>query len=161
MRKRRANYRLVKTHRSYRVDEAARLLDVHRNTVRAWVKAGLSVCDGNRPILILGRELAAFLKARQVKNKRPCKPGEFYCVRCREPKQPALDMAEYKPLTASQGNLMGICPDCEGFIFRRASLAKLGQIRGKLDIRFPEAQERVSDSDGLSVNRDLRGGAQT
>ena len=161
MRKRRANYRQVKTHHSYTVEEAARLLDVHKNTVRAWVKTGLPVCDGNRPTLILGRELAAFLKARQTKNKRPCLPGEIYCVRCRATKQPALGMADYLPITAGQGNLMGICPDCEGFIFRRASLAKMGQIRGKFDIRFPEAQERVNDSDGFSVNRDLQGGAHT
>jgi hypothetical protein len=160
MRKRRANYRLVKTHLSYTVDEAARRLDVHKNTVRTWVKAGLPVCDGQRPTLILGRELAAFLKARYLKDKRPCKAGEFYCVRCRAPKQPALDMAEYKPLTASQGNLMGICPDCEGLIFRRTSLAKLEQSRGKLDIRMPEAQERVSNSDDPTVNSDLERGAQ-
>ncbi|MGA2083995.1 MAG: hypothetical protein ABSG60_00570 [Terracidiphilus sp.] len=60
-------------------------------------------------------------------------------MRCRAPKQPAGEMAEYQPITESQGNLMGFCPDCEGMIFRRASLARLDQIRGELDIRFTEA----------------------
>jgi hypothetical protein len=140
MRTRRLNYRLVKIHRSYTVEEAARLFDRHKNTVRAWVRAGLPTCGSKRPMLILGRELAAYLKARRTKNKRPCQPGEIYCVRCRAPKQPAGEMAEYKPVTEKFGNLMGICPECEGMIFRCASLAKLAQIRGKLDITTTEAQ---------------------
>ena len=55
MRKRRPNYRLVKIHRNYTVEEVARLFGTHNNTVRAWVKAGLPTCDGKRPTLILGR----------------------------------------------------------------------------------------------------------
>lgn len=140
MRKRRPSYRLVKIHRSYTVEEVARLFGTHKNTVRAWVKSGLPTCDRKRPILILGRELAAYLKARRLKNKRPCQPGEIYCVRCRAPKLPAGEMAEYEPVTEKFGNLKGICPDCEGMIYRRVSLAKLAQIRGRLDITFTEAQ---------------------
>jgi len=140
MRKRRPNYRLVKIHRCYTVEEAARLLGTHKNTVRAWVRAGLPTCDSKRPTLILGRDLAAYLQARRTKNKRPCQPGEIFCVRCRAPKQPAGDMAEYQPITEQLGNLEGICPDCDLMIYRRASMAKLAEIRGKLDITFAEAQ---------------------
>jgi hypothetical protein len=106
MRKRRPNYRLVKIHRNYTVEEAAELLGTHKNTVRAWVKAGLPTTDDKRPALILRRELALYLQARRTKNKRPCSPGEIYCVRCRAPRRPAGDMAEYQPITASLGNLI-------------------------------------------------------
>jgi hypothetical protein len=158
MRKRRPNHRLVKIHRSYTVEEVARLFGAHKNTVRAWVKAGLPTCDSKRPTLILGRELAAYLQARRTKNKRPCKPGEIYCVRCRAPKRPAGDMAEYQPTTATLGNLIGICPDCEGFIYRRASRTKLPEIQGNLDFTFSEAERRVSDIELLNVNSDFRQG---
>jgi hypothetical protein len=155
MRKRRPNYRLVKIHRCYTVEEAARLLGTHKNTVRAWVRAGLPICDSKRPTLILGRDLAAYLQARRTKNKWPCQPGEIYCVRCRAPKQPAGDMAEYQPITEQLGNLEGICPDCDLMIYRRASMAKLAEIRGKLDITFAEAQRQVNESEQPSVNSAL------
>ena len=46
MAKRHPNYRLVKIHRSYTVEEAAGSLGVHKNTVREWVKVGLPTSDG-------------------------------------------------------------------------------------------------------------------
>ncbi len=158
MRKRRPNYRLVKIHRNYMVEEVARLFGMHRNTVRAWVKSGLPTCDSKRPLLILGRDLRAFLQERRTKNKRPCKPGEIYCVRCRTPKRPALGMAEYQPTAATLGNLIGICPDCEAMMYRRTSRAKLLEIQGNLDISFTEAERRVTDSINPIVNSDFSQG---
>lgn len=139
MRKRHPNHRLVKIHRSYTVEEIANLFGIHKNTVRVWVKAGLAPSDDKRPMLILGHELARFLQARRVKNKRPCKPGEIYCVRCRAPKFPAADMVEYTPVTDKIGNLSAICPDCDSIMNRRVSLAKIDLVRGEMDITFPQA----------------------
>lgn len=156
MSKRHPNPRLAKIHRNYTVEEIATLFGVHRNTVRAWVKRGLPTSDDRRPILILGRDLVAFLQARRTKNKRPCPPGEIYCVRCRAPKAPAGAMADYQALTDNQGNLIAICPDCETIIYRRVSLAKLAQIRGKLDITYPQALRHISESTPPSVNSDFR-----
>ena len=156
MRNRRPNHRRVKIHRSYTVEEIASLFGNHKNTVRAWVKAGLPTCDGKRPMLILGHDLAAFLQARRAKSKRVCRPGEIYCVRCRAPKFPAGAMADYQPVTEKVGNLAAICPDCNCIINRRVSLAKLGHVQGKMDIMFPQALRRVSESNQPTVNSDLR-----
>lgn len=136
MRKRHPNHRLVKIHRSYTVEDAADLFGIHKNTVRAWVKAGLATTDDQRPMLILGRELAGFLQRRRTKRKHPCKPGEIYCVRCRAPKMPAGDIAEYQPDNETIGNLSAICPNCNAMINRRVSLAKIDQMRGKMEICF-------------------------
>ena len=158
MRKCRANHRLVKIHLSYTVEEVARLFGTHKNTVRNWVKAGLPTCDSKRPTLILGRDLAAYLQARRTKRKRPCPPGEIYCVRCRAPKRPAGDMADYEPVTEHFGNLKGICPDCEGMIYQRTSKAKLPAIQEKLAVTIVEVRRQVSERERPLVNSDFSQG---
>ena len=77
MSKRHPNPRLAKIHRNYTVEEVAVVFGVHRNTVREWVKRGLSTNDSRRPMLILGADLRAFLSARRMKNKQTCQPGEI------------------------------------------------------------------------------------
>lgn len=156
MRKRHPNHRIVKIHRNYTVEEIALLFGTHKNTVRGWIKTGLPTSDDKRPMLILGHDLAAYLQARRVKNKRTCQSGEMYCVRCRAPKSPALDMAEYKAVTEKIGNLVAICPDCNSIMNRRVSLAKLDQVRGKMDITMPQALQHIVESNQPSVNSDLK-----
>jgi hypothetical protein len=156
MRKRHPNHRLVKIHRNYTVEDIANLFGIHKNTVRRWVKAGLATIDDKRPMLILGHDLTAFLQARRVKNKQICKPGEIYGVGCRAPKFPAADMVEYSPVTEKIGNLIAICPDCNSIMNRRVSLAKLEQVRGKMDITFPQAMRHIIDSANPTVNGDFR-----
>ena len=155
MSKRHPNPRLAKIHRNYTVEEVAALFGVHRNTVREWVKRGLPTTDDRRPMLILGRDLVTFLHARRTKNKRTCQPGEIYCVRCRAPRAPAGDMADYQPVTETLGNLIGICTRCDAMMYRRVSLTKLKQVRGGLDITMPQALPHIDESAQPSVNSDL------
>jgi len=155
MANRRANYRMVKIHRNYTVEEAACLFGIHKNTVREWVRAGLPAFDEKRPMLILGSDLADFLKTRRSKNKRPCHHGEMYCVRCRAPKLPAGGMADCLPLTPSVGRLTAICPDCFTMLNQCVSMAKLDLLRTKLEITFPQALDQVSNTTQPSVNSDL------
>ena len=146
MSSRRVNFRLVKIHRNYTVEESAKLLEVHRNTVRQWIKTGLPTNDEKRPTLILGRVLFDFLQRRKMLNKRPCQPGQIYCVRCRCPKHPAGDMAEYQAVTATVGNLIGFCPTCETLMFRRVNVEQLAQIRGRLDVAVPKVMPHIVKS---------------
>ena len=136
---RRPNHRLVKIHRTYSVEEVANLFGAHRNTVRQWIKIGLPVIDQRRPTLVQGQALSNFLQARRLKNKQTCKPGEIYCVRCRAPRNPAGDIADYQALTDTLGNLTGICPVCDAMIYRRVNSTRLEQVRGKLQVTMPLA----------------------
>lgn len=155
MKKRHPNYRLVKIHRSYTVEEIAKLFSSHKNTVRRWIKDGLTCIDDKRPMLVLGQVLVEFLQTRRAKKRRICKQGELYCVRCRSPKSPVGDMAEYFPVTQKFGNLTAICPDCDAIMNRLVSLAKIDEFRGEMDISFSEAQRHLIESTKPSVNSDL------
>jgi hypothetical protein len=156
MRKRHPNHRHVKIHRNYTVEEIADLFGIHKNTVRNWVKVGLATSDNQRPMLILGCDLMAFLQVRRKRNKKPCKPGELYCVRCRAPKPAGGDMVEYTPITETVGNLMAICPDCNAIMNRRVSLARINEVCGRMDISFPQALRHIVESNKPTVNSDLQ-----
>ncbi len=143
---RKHNPRLVKIHRNYTVEEIAILFGIHKNTVHQWIKRGLPVMDNKRPKLIHGEELLGFIKECRTKNKKSCKPGEIYCVKCREPRSPLNLEVCYRPITEKLGDLVGICPCCEIAIYRRASMAKLQCIRGELSIMMPKGLEHLVET---------------
>ena len=136
---RRFNLRRVKIHRSYPVAELAALIGAHKQTIGRWIAAGLPKTGGKRSVLIHGADVHAFAAARKP-ARQSCKPGEFFCLACRAPRRPALDMAEYRPRTPSRGSLCGLCPVCERFIYRAVTRAKIAQIAGGLSISFPTAE---------------------
>ena len=151
----RYNSRRVKVHRSYTVEEAARLFRVHKNTVRGWLQSGLQPIDGRRPILILGRQLASFLHARREHQRQRCRAGELYCFRCRAPRTSAAQTADYLPITASSGNLRAMCSDCGTRMYRRVSFHKLAAVAGDLQVALPQAQQRIVEGADPCLNCDL------
>lgn len=136
---RRFNLRRVKIHRSYPISDLAALIGAHKQTIGRWITAGLPKTGGKRSILIHGADLHAFANARKPTKQR-CKPGEFFCLACRAPRRPALDMAEYRPRTALRGALAGFCPVCDRLIYRAVTRSKIDEISGGLNITFPKAE---------------------
>lgn len=137
MANRRINARRIKIHYSFTVEKAAEILGVHKNTVRLWIKQGLPVVEDEcRPILLQGKVIRAFLDNRKAKRKRRLLAGEFYCLKCREPKSPYGLMADYVATSSDLGNLVGLCPDCEKIMNRRTSFSKLDCIKGNLEVNI-------------------------
>jgi hypothetical protein len=151
---RRFDCRRVKLHHRYTISELSALIGAHKHTIGRWIAAGLKTTDARRPLLVHGADFRAFMRAREP-IKQHCQPGEFYCLCCRVPKRPALDMADYRPRTALRGLLSGICPTCGHMIYRATTLAKLAQMRGGLDIAFPTAEQRIGDSASALLNADF------
>src|SRR5258707_12380114 len=83
------NPRLLKIHRCYTVEQLAAALKLHKNTIRRWAKDGLRSIDDRRPTMFRGIDAADFLRSRRQAGKRPCRPGEIYCLKCPAPKIPA------------------------------------------------------------------------
>jgi hypothetical protein len=154
VKRRRINPRLAKLHRNYLVEEVARLFGIHRNTVRNWMQAGLQTIDGNRPAVILGSELRRFLTERRTKRKCPTPPGMIFCLRCRGPRCPAGNMVGYLPRTATSGDLLGKCPDCDTMLYRRVSQATQQAVCAGLDVKIKEGDLRIRQRKEPSLNHD-------
>lgn len=152
---RRPNYRLVKIHRSYTVEEAASRCGVHRNTVRQWLKRGLPTVDDQRPQLILGRRLVEFLRNERRRNRRACGPGEMFCMRCRVPRRSAGNVADYDPLAATFGNLIGLCSECESVMCRRVSTSRFADACGDLEVRELPRRKHIAETAEPSVDSDF------
>jgi hypothetical protein len=150
----RINPRLIKLHRAYSVEEAARALEAHKNTIRGWIKSGLPVVDKSRPVLMLGRELRSFLEKRRTNAKQPCPPGTFYCFKCRQPMPPALGMVEYTAFNATTGNLIALCEGCGTVMHRRTRLDSLLSKMPNLDVQIREALPRLIERTHASLNCD-------
>jgi excisionase family DNA binding protein len=151
----RLDRRKVKRHHSYTVDEAALTIGAAKGTVRRWLDKGLPAIRDRKPFLILGEDLADYM-AGKVRPKRICLPGTCYCVKCRDVRRPAGDMAEFVPINARSGNLRALCPDCGRLMHRRTSINQLEAIRAFLDVAVVERQPRLNDSRHASTNEHLR-----
>jgi hypothetical protein len=136
---RRPNPKRAKLHHCYTVEETARLFDKHPHTVRQWFKAGLPTVDDRRPLLIRGRDLRAFLESRRASKRQPCPPGTLYCFSCREPRRPALAMADFEVREHGVGNLRALCESCGGVMHRCANEARLKEILPGIEVRIRRA----------------------
>lgn len=131
----RINPRRAKRHWPYSAHELAERLGVHKNTVRHWIKGGLPVVDGTRPVLILGSEFQAWWGKKDKAKKRPCPPGQMYCFKCRVPKAPALGMVDFVATNAATGNLKALCETCGTAMHRRTRLADIAARMPGLEVR--------------------------
>jgi hypothetical protein len=154
-RNRRPDWRRIKRKLSYTIDEAARTLGTHRNTVRHWVrKAGLPAMTEARPHLILGGDLVAFLRARRESRKRTCGVGEIYCLRCRLPRRPAPGLVEYQPLTSKRSRVVGICSTCEALMHRFVSIRRAAAVASEFNLQIEVHHESLADSAHPALNCD-------
>lgn len=123
-----------KIHHSYSVQEIATTGGVCENTVHNWRKAGLQAIDDSRPIYVTGIELRRFLTEMRRRTKSPCQIDELYCLKCRKPRRPDGDMADFLN-TGSTGRLTGLCPVCTLLMHKRVSLQSLPLLEQKLQIQ--------------------------
>jgi hypothetical protein len=122
---RRVNTARVKANRSYTLEELADAAGVTPQTVRAWIKQGLSALTGQRPFLVMGWACKEFSERTNSTRKRPLRLGEFFCLACKCPRSAAMGMADYEPLAPDRGFLRAFCAVCEGACTRLISAAAL------------------------------------
>jgi hypothetical protein len=149
------NHRLVKIHRNYTIHEIASILGVHRNTVRAWIGAGLPTIEG-WPVLMLGADIIIFLQNRRQKKRRSCAPGQMYCFRCRTPEFPVGGPLEVSIVNDKVANMAGLCPSCGGLMRRCVRRSELGQIDRIVAVDSSQGLPHINEMCEPSPDSDFR-----
>lgn len=119
----------------YSIADITALLDVHKNTVRQWIRDGLCPIDSNRPILVHGSVLKRFLQDRRSSTKSPCQMNEFYCLKCRAPRMPWAGVIDVTIRTPRLFNVHAICAVCDKPIHKAAGQDKLIKMLETLSVQ--------------------------
>ena len=149
------NTRLIKQSYSYRYYEIADLFRIHPNAIARWVKEGLRQIDDQKPYMIYGGDLTAYLDSRQKRRKRPCRSGEIFCCKCQAPQplwQRAVDITVRNEKTVY---LSGLCAVCNTVLKQIGSVAKLPAYQKYFNVLTLELPH-IIDSSHTSVKRELR-----
>eukprot|EP01037_Dinobryon_pediforme_P019568 gene19568-20010_t len=97
--RRRYSLQRIKAGNCYDVSEICDLFNLHRNTVRHWLKSGLATIDNTRPLLVHGSALKFYLNAKQSSKSAKCALDELFCFRCKGPRKPWGGLVDFKITT--------------------------------------------------------------
>ncbi|MFA5794680.1 MAG: helix-turn-helix domain-containing protein [Candidatus Brocadiia bacterium] len=150
------NTSLIKTTLSYSTNEIAELFNIHKRTVQLWYDEGLPRIDDRKPYLVLGEILKEFIKDRQHKRKKQCKPDELYCCKCREPRQSLNNFVNIRFLNEKRLLIMGKCCQCNTKLNRVSSTDKLDEIGKIFEIQTILNQDLIGFNSSI-VNTDKKG----
>jgi hypothetical protein len=153
-RKRTYNARRIKATWPYTVQEIAELFRIHKNAVLHWLKDGLQANKDQRPFLIRGEELIRFLNARQTRKGCKCTVTEFYCFKCRGPREAYLGIVDIAIESPTRLRVKSLCAICSTPINKVQSVRDLA----KIQVRFHVQQltgERLLDRTPASLNSDF------
>src|SRR5579871_4202846 len=157
MANRRHSARRIKRRWIYNVRETAKATGATPGTVRNWQNHhGLQPLRDCWPPIFRGIDIIEFFALRLASRKQRCGPGRIYCLRCKEPKIPAMGRAEYRPDTARRGALVGRCPDCGKPIFRRSSPATFRAAAGDLAVSIPSGESSLVETIDPNCNRRIK-----
>jgi hypothetical protein len=153
-RKRRYNTRRIKATWPYAVQEIADLFGIHKNAVLRWLRDGLHADRSQRPFLIRGDELVRFLTQRQNGRQRRCAPGEFFCFKCRAPREACLGMADIAIESPTRLRVKALCGVCDTAITKVQSVRDLPSIRERFNVQQLTG-EHLLECVGANLNSDL------
>lgn len=123
----------IKSLRAYTIEEAAEVSGVSPRTIRNWAANGLDVMDEERPALIRGDDLRAYIQSQRNGRKSKTAPDTIYCVCCRQTRKLAGGMADCT-ITGSRATLTALCEVCETVISKPVAKAHIPEIAKLLNL---------------------------
>lgn len=123
----------IKSLHTYTIQEAAEVSGVSDRTIRAWIKDGLTAMDQERPALIRGDALIAFIRTQRKARKTDVKQSEFYCLKCRAARRPAGNLVECQA-SGTRAKLIAFCETCETIMHKPVPLSSLTPLSNLFDL---------------------------
>jgi len=146
--------RLIKATWPYTVQEIVELFDLHKNAVLRWLKEGLHADRSQRPYLIRGDELTRFLNQRRDGKRQQCTPGEFFCFKCRVPREPYLGIADIAIESPTRFRIKALCSVCDTSVNKVQNVRNLPKIKTLFNIQQLTG-EHLLECTALRPNSDL------
>ncbi len=107
-----------------------------------------------RPYLIRGDELTRFLNQRQDGKRQQCAPGQFFCFKCRMPREAYLGIADIAIESPTRFRIKALCSVCDTSMNKVQSVRNLEKIKTLFHIQQLTG-ERLLECAGLRLNSDL------
>lgn len=123
----------IKSLRLYTIEEAAEVSGVSPRTIHNWAANGLHVMDEERPALIRGDDLRAYIHSQRKGRKSRTTPDTIFCVCCRQPRKPAGGIADCT-INGNRATLTALCDVCETVISKPVAKARIPEIARILDL---------------------------
>lgn len=133
-----ANLSGIKSLRNYTIMEAAAVVAVSERTIRLWIKQGLPAMANERPTLVRGDALIAFIKSQRKARKKPVAQDEFYCLKCRAARKPAGRFVECE-LNGQRARLSAICETCDTIMHKPIAQTRLSSLAEVFDLTLNNA----------------------
>ncbi len=118
----------------YSAEDLATHFGVHIQTVREWVRKGLSPIDNNKPALFMGAAVIQFINALNDQRKIATAFNEFYCVSCHHAHTPGQNTIELKQDSGGFIRATGVCSKSGIRIHKCYKMEDLPQLRKKFTV---------------------------
>lgn len=82
--KRKPDFRRIGPSRTYSIPEFADAVQRNPATVRSWIRQGMPILDGLKPVVIDGTQAKNWLKQKWAQRKQPTNLAQAHCMRCRK-----------------------------------------------------------------------------
>jgi excisionase family DNA binding protein len=125
----------IKSFHCYTIEEAAEVSGVSSRTVRAWAGDGLRTMKAERPVLIRGDDLRAYIKSKRASRKVQTSIDTFYCLPCRRERRAAEGLADCT-IMGARAKLTALCEACETVVCKPIAKTRISDAARTLDLRI-------------------------
>ena len=115
-----------------------------------------SILRAESPYDIRGEELAGFLNQQQNGMRRKCAPNEFFCFRCRVPREACLGIADVSIESPTRLRVTALCAVCETRVNKIQRVRDLPKIEARFNVQELTGEHLIERSDPR-LNSDLEG----